>query len=212
METLETLTYHRQKVYDPILRIIHAWNGLTILSLILTVSLADLADKGAAEDFIWQSHVLIGYALILGLVARLVWGLVGPTHARLSDMWHPAAWWKAVTTFNFRSTPRFGHDKLASGAYLVVYGLLLVMAVTGLGLAAAEHSLGPLNGWIGDMPWAKDMLEEPHETIYGILIGFVVLHIVALIWHEWKDKTPLAQGMVSGYKYQIESEQGDHHA
>lgn len=209
---METLTYRRQAVYDPILRIIHAWNGLTILFLILTVSLADLADKGTGEDLVWQWHILLGYALILGLVARLVWGVVGPAHARLSDMWHPAAWWNAVRTFNFRSTPRFGHDLLASGVYLVVYGLLLVMAVTGLGLAAAEHSLGPLTGWIGDMPWAKEVLEEPHETIYGVLIGFVVLHIAALIWHEKKDKTPLAQGMVSGYQYQIEAEQGDHHA
>jgi hypothetical protein len=50
-----------------------------------------------------------------------------------------------------------------------------------------------------------------------------------LIWHEHKDKTPLAQAMVTGYQYEIEPEsnqktsninqsnsmnqtQGDHHA
>ncbi len=35
-------------------------------------------------------------------------------------------------------------------------------------------------------------------------MGFVVIHIAALIWHEKKDKTPLAQAMVTGYQYQIE--------
>ncbi len=199
---METLIYRRQKVYDPMLRIIHAWNGLAILLLILTVSLADLVDKGAGEDLVWLLHINLGYALILGLVARLTWGLVGPTQARFSDMWHPATWWHAVRHFDFRSTPRFGHDVLASGAYLAVYAMLAVMAVTGLGLAAAEHSMGPLNAWFGDMAWNEGMFEEPHETLYGVLIGFIVLHIAALIWHEWKDKTPLAQGMVSGYKYQ----------
>ncbi|MCE9632653.1 MAG: cytochrome b/b6 domain-containing protein [Methylophilales bacterium] len=209
---METLTYRRQKVYDPILRIIHAWNGFAILLLILTVSLADFTEKGAGENLVWQLHIYLGYALILGLVARLVWGIVGPAHARISDMWHPAAWWNAIRQFSFRSTPRFGHDRLASGVYLAVYGLLVVMAFTGLGLAAAEHSVGPLNAWFGDMAWEKDLFEEPHEFIYGLLIGFVVLHIAALIWHEWKDKTPLAQGMVSGYKYQLESEKENDHA
>ena len=209
---METLTYRREKVYDPILRIIHAWNGLAILLLILTVSLADFAEKGAGEELVWNLHIILGYALILGLVARLVWGIVGPANARLSDMWHPAAWWNAIRHFNFRSTPRFGHDSLASGLYLAVYGLLAVIAFTGLGLAAAEHSLGPLNAWFGDMAWEKDMFEEPHEFIYGLLIGFVVLHIAALVWHEWKDRTPLAQGMVSGYKYQLESDKENDHA
>jgi cytochrome b len=35
-------------------------------------------------------------------------------------------------------------------------------------------------------------------------MAFVVVHIAALIWHESKDKTPLAQSMVSGYQYEIE--------
>jgi cytochrome b561 len=101
---------------------------------------------------------------------------------------------------------------LASGIYLLVYILLAVMAVTGLGLAAVEHSMGPFNTWFGDMPGLKEVFEEPHEFIYNLLTGFVVVHIAALIWHEWKDRTPLAQAMVTGYQYQIEPPQGDEHA
>jgi len=46
-------------------------------------------------------------------------------------------------------------------------------------------------------------------------MGFVLLHIAALIWHECKDKTPLAQSMVTGYQYEVDNGQassGDHHA
>lgn len=214
---METLTYRRQKVYDPALRIIHLWNGLTILFLMTTIWLSDLFEKGAGEDALWQLHIYIGYALVLGIVARLTWGIIGPRHARFSDMWHPAAWWKAMRNFNFQAKPRFGHNTLASGVYLLVYLLLLVMAVTGLGLAAVEHSMGPLNAWVGDMPWLKEVFEEPHELIYNLLIGFVVIHIAALIWHEHKDKTPLAQAMVTGYQYEVKTSviyetQGDNHA
>jgi len=220
---METLTYRRQKVYDPVLRLIHLWNALSILFLMATIWFSELFEKGVGEDTLWQLHIYIGYALIVGIVARLAWGFVGPSHARFSDMWHPAAWWNAVRHFNFQSKPRFGHDTLASGVYLLLYVLLAVMAVTGLGLAAIEHSMGPFNAWFGDMAWLKDTFEEPHELIYSILIGFVVIHIAALIWHEHKDKTPLAQAMVTGYKYEIEptginqtasvnQSQGEHHA
>jgi cytochrome b len=220
---METITYRRQKVYDPVLRLIHLWNALSILFLMATIWFSELFEKGVGEDTLWQLHIYIGYALIVGIVARLAWSIVGPRHARFSDMWHPAAWWSAVRHFNFQSKPRFGHDTLASGVYLLLYVLLAVMAVTGLGLAAIEHSMGPFNAWFGDMAWLEDVFEEPHELIYYLLMGFVVIHIAALLWHEHKDKTPLAQAMVTGYKYELEpaginqtasvnQNQGDHHA
>ena len=202
---METLTYRRQKVYDPVLRLIHLWNGLAILFLMATIWFSELFERGVGEDTLWQLHIYIGYALVVGIVARLSWGLVGPRHARFSDMWHPAAWWDAVRNLNLKAKPRFGHNTLASGAYLLVYLLLITMAITGLGLAAVEHSMGPFNVWFGDMAWLEDLFEEPHEIIYYLLMGFVVIHIAALIWHEHKDKTPLAQAMVTGYQYEIES-------
>lgn len=212
---MEAITYKRQMVYDPALRLIHLWNGSAILFLMLTIWLSDLFEKGVGEKTLWQLHIYIGYTLVVGIVVRLAWGLVGPKHARFSDMWHPAAWWDAVRHLNLQAKPRFGHNVLASGAYLLVYLLLFTMAITGLGLAAVEQSMGPFNPWLGDMPWLKDIFEEPHEIIYYFLMGFVVVHIAALIWHEHKDKTPLAQAMVSGYQYEVQKTtliEGDNHA
>lgn len=211
---METITYQRQQVYDPALRLIHLWNGLAILFLMTTIWLSDLFEKGVGEKTLWQLHIYIGYALVLGIVTRLVWGIVGPRHARFSDMWHPIVWWDAVRNFNLQAKPRFGHNTLASGAYLLVYLLLITMAITGLSLAAIEHSMGPFDAWIGDMPWLKEIVKKPHEIIYYFLMGFVVVHIAALIWHEYKDKTPLAQAMVTGYQYEVEQNNlniGDEH-
>jgi Ni/Fe-hydrogenase 1 B-type cytochrome subunit len=202
-QMLESITYNRQKIYDPLLRLIHLWNGLTILFLITSVWISELFEKGVGEKTLWQIHIYLGYALIVGVISRLVWGLVGPTHARFYDMWHPSVWWYAICNLNFKAEPRIGHNMLASGAYLLVYLLLIGMTVSGLSLAAIEHSMGPLNYWIGDMPWLKELFKEPHQLIYYLLMGFVVVHIGALIWHEGKDKTPIAQSMVSGYQYEI---------
>ena len=177
---METVTYKRQKVYDPVLRFIHLWNGLAILFLITTVWLSDLFDQGASENALWQLHIYLGYALVAGVVSRLVWGIAGSHHARFSDMWHPKVWWDAARNFNLQVKPRFGHNMLASGIYLLVYLLLVVMVITGLGLAAVEHSTGPFDVWFGDMVWLKETFEEPHEFIYYLLMGFVVVHIAAL--------------------------------
>lgn len=209
---METITYRRQKVYDPVLRMIHLWNGLAIIFLMMTIWLSDLFEKGAAEDALWQMHINVGYALVVGIVARIAWGGIGPRHARFTDMWHFSAWWNAIRHVDFKSTPRFGHNALASGVYILVYLLLITMVLTGLGLAAVEHSTGPFNAWLGDMVWLKELFEEPHEVIYSLLMGFVVVHIAALIWHEYHDKTPLAQAMVTGYQYEIESSKGEPHA
>lgn len=209
---METITYRRAKVYDPVLRLMHLWNGLAITFLMVTIWLSDLFDKGAGEDTLWQLHIYLGYALVVGIVARLVWGMIGPRTARFSNMWHPAEWWYAVRHLNFKAQAHAGHHTLASGVYLLVYMLLAVMAVTGLGLAAVEHSTGPLNAWLGDIVSLEDLFEAPHELIYYVLMGFVFVHIAALIWHEKKDKAPLAQAMVSGYKYEVKPENEDSNA
>jgi cytochrome b len=38
------------------------------------------------------------------------------------------------------------------------------------------------------------------------VIGFIFIHIAALIAHEARHGVPLAQAMVSGYQYRKESE------
>ena len=202
---METITYQRQKIYDPTLRILHLWNGLAIIFLMVTIWLSNLFSPGAGENALWQLHIYIGYALVVGIVARIAWGMVGPSHARFADMWHPLAWWNAASKLNLRVDVRFGHHILASAAYLMVYLLLITIAISGLGLAAIEHSTGPLNAWLGDMVWLKVYFKKPHELTYYGLLSFILIHIAALIWHEIMDKTPIAQSMVTGYQYKIKS-------
>lgn len=206
---MQTQTFQRVKAYDGLLRIIHLVNGLAIASLILTGSVADYFEHGAARDAIWQLHIYAGYSLIIGLAARIAWGLVGPRHARWSDMWHPRAWWTALRQRRLHLPPRVGHHVLASAVYLLVYGVLLMMAVTGLTLAAVEQSAGPLAGWLGDAVWLKDLVKEPHELGYDFLIGFTLIHIAMLVWHEARGGQPVAQSMVSGYQYLSPAKKGN---
>ena len=83
-------------VFDGLLRLIHAWNGVAILALIATGLVAEELGEGPIEDAVWHWHMAFGYTLLGGLAARLIWGLLGPDTARLSDFWHPRAWLRVL--------------------------------------------------------------------------------------------------------------------
>lgn len=192
----------RKQVYDPVLRSIHAWNALAILLLLLLGRVGEWLGYSPEAASLWRFHVWTGYALVLGLFARLVWGLVGPAHARLGALWRPAAWLRALRSRELFAEPRdWGHATLASAVYLLLYALLLGMAATGLALAAIEQGRGPLYLWLGHDVTLRHLFREPHAWMEYAILAFVVVHIAALILHELRHGVPLAQAMVSGFQY-----------
>ncbi len=184
-------------VFDGLLRFIHAWNGLAIVGLIATGLTAEEFEQGPWLSTLWHWHISLGYALIGGLVARLLWGFMGPATARFSDFWHQRAWKEMARSFRPPS-PRAGHDALASLAFIVVYLVLIGMAITGLALAAIEYNMGPLSGILGDAVMLKHTIKEPHEAMYVVVAGFIGLHLAALAYHAWRGE-PVAAGMISGH-------------
>lgn len=204
---METLILGRERVYDPVLRIIHAWNALLVVLLLASSQVADQLEFSWEVPALWRLHLWLGYLLFIGLVARFVWGIVGPVHARWSALWHPAAWREALRERRFFAAPSGGgHHPQASLAYLVFYGMAWVMVVTGLALAAIDQGVGPLYEALGHDFLLKPLFRNPHDWLEEFLLAFVVAHLAALILHERLHRVPLAQGMVSGYQYRKEEE------
>lgn len=200
---------HPHRVFDPLLRILHWTLALSIVALVATSQLADFFEHGPAEKTLWNLHILAGYVLAAALTARLLWGLVGPTSARWRDLWHPAVWKDSLTNLRLPAKHRAGHDPLASLAYLFAYGVMAFMVATGLGLAASEFNTGPLAGWLGNAEWLEDVLGEPHEAGFALMLGFVGLHLAALVFHQRRGER-VAQSMITGKQYHA-VESGGHH-
>ena len=190
-------------VFDGLLRAIHAWNGLSVLALIITGWIAESFEHSAQAAGFWRLHIQFGYVLTGGLGARLVWGLIGPRSARWTDLWHPRDWLSALRALPslYRPAWRPGHDKLASGVFIALYLTLLGMIATGIALAAIKHNMGPLADWLGDSTGLKKIFKNPHELMYLLVTGFIGLHLAALIWHQTFGKTPVAQAMITGNQY-----------
>lgn len=189
-----------RRVYDPLLRVLHWGIALAIVALITTSQLADTFEHSTYEKTIWNLHIFAGYGLSSTLLIRLLWGLVGPVSARWKDLWHPAVWKAALRSRHLPRTHRIGHDAIASLAYLLAYGVMALMVVTGLGLAASEFHTGPLTVWLGDVRWLEDILGEPHEIGFALMLGFISLHMAALVYHQLRGER-VAQSMVTGKQY-----------
>jgi cytochrome b len=200
----------RRRVYDPLLRLMHAWNALAIVTLLATGWGSELFEHGALEKTVWTVHVYAGYGLILGLVARLTWGLVGPVHARFRDFWHWHSWKQALTRLQLPDRHRWGHDPLASAAYLAVYAALSLMAATGLVLAAGEQSMGPLTGTVLDSVRLSEIVKDPHELVANLLAAFIGVHFAALWVHQRYGGIPVAQSMWSGVQMRPANKEAGH--
>ncbi|MGV8991473.1 MAG: cytochrome b/b6 domain-containing protein [Thiobacillus sp.] len=188
------------RVYDPLLRLLHAAIALSIISLIITSQLADWFEHGPYEDTLWNLHILSGYVLATSFLTRVLWGLVGPASARWRDLWHPAVWKDSLRRLRLPAAHRVGHDPIASLAYLFAYGVMALMVVTGLGLAASEFQAGPLAGWLGNASWLEDVLKDPHEAGFILMLGFIGLHMAALVFHHLRGER-VAQSMLTGKQY-----------
>jgi Ni/Fe-hydrogenase 1 B-type cytochrome subunit len=189
-----------RRVYDPLLRLLHATIGASIVALIVTSQLADWYEHDPYEKTLWNLHILSGYVLSAGLLARLLWGWVGPASARWRDLWHPTIWKDGLKNLRLPDARRVGHDPIASLAYLFAYGVMALMVATGLGLAASEFQSGPLAAWLGNASWLEDVLGEPHEAGFVMMLGFIGLHMTALVFHHLRGER-VAQSMLTGKQY-----------
>lgn len=188
------------RVYDPLLRALHWAIALSIVVLIVSSQMAEAFEDDPWESAVWNLHLLAGYGLTIALTTRLLWGLVGPASARWRDLWHPSTWKDSLTRLRLPSAHRVGHDPIASLAYLFAYGVMALMVISGLGLAASEFNAGPLASWLGNAGWVEDATEDPHEFGFALMLGFVGLHMTALVFHQLRGER-VAQSMVTGTQY-----------
>ncbi|GAB4119120.1 MAG: cytochrome b/b6 domain-containing protein [Rhodothalassiaceae bacterium] len=196
-------------VWDPLVRVFH-W------TLALSFFLAYVTEDDFLTVHVWSGYVVGGL-----VVLRILWGFVGPEHARFSDfLFAPArVWGYLFDLLRLRAKRYLGHSP-AGGAMVIALLASLAMTVwSGLELYAIEENAGPLAGelmvaraYAADEEEAdeeeengvgvkgEDFWEETHEMLANIALALVILHISGVILASLVHRENLARAMVTGRK------------
>ena len=175
-------------VWDCFVRLFH-W------TLVVTFTVAYLT-----EDDLLNVHVWAGYAVGALVLARVIWGFVGPTHARFSDfIYAPAETLRYVRDLVlFRAERHLGHSPGGGAMVVLLLVFLAATVVTGLVVYGGDQQAGPLAGM-----FTKDTgeaMEEVHEVIANITLALVLAHVAAVVLASFVHRENLVRAMITGYK------------
>ncbi len=181
------VTVSHVRVWDLPLRLFH-W------SLLICVIGAFASAKIGGNAMKW--HFYFGYTLLTLMLFRLVWGFVGSRTARFSSFPpNPMAAWR---TLRGAVSNYLGHNP--AGA-LSVYALLCSLsfqAFSGLFSNDDIASEGPLMVKVSKE--MSDQITSMHKINEKIIIGLVLLHLAAIVYHRYAKKERLVQAMLTGDK------------
>lgn len=143
-----------------------------------------------AESEHWRSlHVTLGYTMAGLLGFRLVYGLVGPRHARLSLLWHRLAgvpsWLRGGAATRIKWSQ--GRNLLMAGAVAAL--LVLVVPLT-------------LSGYATYSDLGGEWLEEVHELVANAMLALVLVHLVLItglsLVRRRNQALPMITGRIAG--------------
>ncbi|PKO46264.1 MAG: cytochrome B [Betaproteobacteria bacterium HGW-Betaproteobacteria-4] len=176
----------RIRLWDLPTRLFH-W--LLVLAVIAAVVSGQLG--GSLIDL----HGKIGLAIV-GLIAfRIVWGFAGSTYARFAQFFPTPAKIRVYLKGEWRG---LGHNPLGGLSVFSLIFLLTVQVTSGLFANDDIAFVGPLFDLIDKS--LSDRLSGIHHLLSNVLIGFVVLHVGAVIFHGRVKKDDLVKPMLTGWK------------
>jgi len=165
------------KVWDPFVRVFH-WS----LAILFPVAYA-------TGDEIENVHIAAGYAIAGLLVARIVWGFIGPRYARFSNFVRPPM---EVLTYlrdvALLRAPRYiGHNPAGGAMIIALLAALMGTAITGYMMTT-------------DAYWGAKWVEVIHETLANLTVGLVVAHVLGVLVASFEHRENLVKAMITGRK------------
>ncbi|MFZ9905665.1 MAG: cytochrome b/b6 domain-containing protein [Steroidobacteraceae bacterium] len=178
-------------VWDWPVRVMH-WG------LVLAVFGAWLTRELEGDWFAW--HVRCGYAVIVIVIVRLVWGFVGTRHAKfVSFVRGPLAVLRDLRALRGRQEAApVGHTPAGAWMILALLGMLLAQAVTGLFSNDQVYQTGPLFGYVTGE--TSDRLTTIHKQIFDVLWIAILVHVLAALFYLVFKRRNLIAPMLVGKK------------
>lgn len=178
-------------VWDLPVRLFHWLLVLSLFGQWLTVEVL--------EDAI-DIHFYLGYFTLGLIVFRLVWGIVGTKYAKFSNfVAGPKTMLSYINMIRLKQhKPTVGHNPIGGLMLPAVLILVGLQAVSGLFITDDIISSGPY--YDSASKSVKGYMQWLHHNIFDILLGFIVIHLVAIASYKFGLKHELIKPMFTGKK------------
>ncbi|MDH5472971.1 MAG: cytochrome b/b6 domain-containing protein [Gammaproteobacteria bacterium] len=179
------------KVWDPFVRVFH-W------TLVLSFMIAFIVE----EDYL-AIHTFAGYTVLVLILLRIIWGLIGTRHARFSDFIYSTETIKQFIkdTLSFKAKRYLGHNPAGGAMILLMIISLLITSFTGIAVYGAEEHAGPMAGWFSqNHEFWGEAFEEVHEFFANFTLLLVLIHVAGVIIESMIHKENLVKAMITGMK------------
>jgi cytochrome b561 len=119
----------------------------------------------------WEWHIILGYALVALVIYRIILVFTQSGSQNYID-------------FNTKDL----HQKMVSTLYLIFYGLIIIMSISGL-LLIFDDELGFSENF-------KHTLKEIHEFLFNGVWIYAIIHIAGVVIAENKDEKGITSTMI----------------
>lgn len=150
--------------------------------------LAARAVSHAFNDKLWELHTWIGYFIAAFVLGRFLLEIFQPSDEKINVKLRRAMGFNATLPEEISEKRKYIQVKWT---YVFFYGCILVMALTGLGLA------------FEDVPFFKDLrktIKSIHSFTQYLIYGFILLHLTGVIVADVRRYPGLVSGMINGKK------------
>ncbi len=165
----------------------------------LAISVTFMLISGATGWLFFDWHRTIGEVVMMLVLFRVFWGIVGSDNARLLAVFsHPREAFSHLNAlFKRRLHSERGHNAAGSWAVVLMMTMLAVQAGTGFFIADEDELIeGALYGNLsGSM---TDLLYRVHRTNAELLQIVAIVHVVVVLVYLVYGRQNLILPMVSG--------------
>jgi len=175
---------NRALVYDLPTRVFHwLFSGLFITAFVI-------AKTVDSESLVYTYHMLVGLTLGFLVLLRLIWGVLGTQHAKLSDFsLNPRDLYQYFAGILQGEKQKWaGHNPASSWAALCMMACTVTSALTGYLMTSGK---------------AKENFEDIHELSANAFMVIALVHIAGIFVHIVRYRELIGLSMVDGKKADV---------